>query len=346
MRRPRPRRSRTSSRIAILTAVLGVSLLAAPAAGAATVVNGDFEAGSLSGWKKLDQGSSEGTWFAYSGAENPLSGGPVPFPPPQGKFGAISDQNGGGTHVLYQDIALEPGATHTLSMLVYYKSQAAIAIPDPDTLSFTAVPFNQQYRVDVIRTGAPVASVSPSDILATVFRTAEGDPTSVEPTPASADLTPFAGLTVRLRLAEVDNHGQLNAAADAISIASVVPSAPATQPPSNAFSIGKLKLNKKKGTGKLAVNVPGPGTLTAVDFRTVPGQPPTVRRREPARVKKATLRASAAGTVKLNLKPTTTGRKTLEEKGKLSFKLQVTFIPTGGTAASQAFKGKLVLKTG
>ena len=336
------RKSKAGGWVSIMVGLLSASLLGVPSAGAATVVNGDFESGALNGWKIVDQGGSVGaSWFAYSGTENPLSGGPEPFPPPQGKFAAISDQNGGGTHILYQDIALEPGVSHNLSMLVFYKSVSAIAIPDPDTLSFKA-PSNQQYRVDVIRPGAPVDSVSAADVLATVFRTAEGEPTSVEPTPAAADLTPFAGQTVRLRLAEVDNTGQLNAGADAISITSVLP--PVAPPLSNAFTFGKLKLNKKKGTGKLAVTVPGPGTLTAVDFRTIPGQPPTVRKREPARVKKATLQASAAGTVKLNLKPTGVGKKTLERTGKLSFKIQVTFTPTGGTAASQTFKGKLKLQ--
>ena len=61
-------------------------------------------------------------------------------------------------------------------------------------------------------------------------------------------------------------------------------------------------------------------------------------------IKKASVTATAAGAVKLNLKPTGAGKKSLKKKGKLSFKLKVTFTPTGGTAATQQFKGKLKLK--
>jgi hypothetical protein len=41
------------------------------AASGATVVNGDFEAGSLAGWSQV---SSPGSgWFAYSGTNAPIS---------------------------------------------------------------------------------------------------------------------------------------------------------------------------------------------------------------------------------------------------------------------------------
>ena len=338
---------------AAIAAAAGALLALPTGAGAATVVSGDFETGNLSGWttrNEIADFPAPGGWFAHSGTEAPISTeieevGEEEFEefprsapaPPQGTFGAISDEDGPGTHILYQDVFLEPGNSHTLSMLVYYRSEEPIAAPETLSAGTPGVP-NQQYRIDVMRPSAPVDSVSPADILATIYRTAAGAPQVVTPTPVTADLTPFAGRTVRLRLAEVDNLLFFNAGADAISIASVAP------PPSNAFTFGKLKLNKKRGTGKLAVTVPGSGTLTAVDFRTIPGQPPTVRKREPARVKKATLQASAAGTVKLNLKPTGVGKKTLERTGKLSFKIQVTFTPTGGTAASQTFKGKLKLQ--
>jgi hypothetical protein len=48
--------------------------------------------------------------------------------------------------------------------------------------------------------------------------------------------------------------------------------------------------------------------------------------------------------VKVPLKPTGAGRKTLNEKGKLKIKVQLTFTPTGGIASRQAFKGTLKQK--
>ena len=163
--------------------------------------------------------------------------------PPQGKFAAITDQGMPGHHVLYQDVALEPGRTQLLSMLVYYNSKGPIK--SPDSLDFEGIE-NQQYRVDVMRPSSPIYSVAPGDILSTVFRTVEGDPTELTPRSVAVDLSQFAGQTVRIRLAEADNEGNFYAGADAVSIAT----GPPPPPPSNAFSFGKLKLNKKKGTGQ------------------------------------------------------------------------------------------------
>ena len=56
------------------------------------------------------------------------------------------------------------------------------------------------------------------------------------PTQLSADLTPFAGQTVRLRIANAVNDGVFNTGVDAVSITST--------PPNNVFTMGKLKLNK------------------------------------------------------------------------------------------------------
>jgi hypothetical protein len=202
-----------------LAGLLTALWLIAPSAGAATVANGDFESGNLSGWQLEDFGGPGDGWFAYSGTSVPTFGDPVPAPP-QGTYGAITDQGNPGRHLLYQDVALEPGRSHTLSLYVYYSTSQPIA--SPEHLDPTGEP-NQQYRVDVMSPSAPVTSVSPSDILLTVFRTSTGDPTSLSPTLMSADLTPFAGQTVRLRFAEVDNESPLHAGADAVSISSSPP---------------------------------------------------------------------------------------------------------------------------
>jgi hypothetical protein len=335
----------------LLSAIGCVALLLPAGAGAATVANGDFETGTLSGWVSVNSGPSEGgSWFAYSGTIAPLSEEfeerEVP-PPPQGRYAAISDETGPGLHVLYQDIAIEPALSQTLSMLVYYNSYAEIAVPSPDTLSSGGEgpgPANQQYRIDVMKPSAAVDSVNPGDILTTVFRTNPGDPEALTPKVVTANLTPFAGQTVRLRLAEVDNEFYFNAGADSVSISTV------PLPPSNAFTFGKLKLNKKKGTGALQVNVPGPGILTAVDAGSSGAAKTSTaasisKKKAPAKlIKKASVTASAAGQVVLTLKPTGAGKKVLRKKQKLKFKVLVTFTPTGGTAASQTFSGTLKSK--
>ncbi|HEY7255182.1 MAG TPA: hypothetical protein VH476_00745 [Solirubrobacterales bacterium] len=329
-------RSRFTVAAAIIASV-GLLLTLAAGARGATVVNGDFEAGNLTGWIPVDEKLEEvqGSWYAYSGTNSPLNSISI-MAPPQGTFAATTDQQGPGTHILYQDVALEPRASHALSVLVYYQSNAPLSSPSPDTLS-SETPENQQYRIDVMRPTAPIDSVAPADILAPVFGTNPGMPQSLAPTMHTVDLTPFAGQTVRIRLAEVDNEGNFEASADAVSIASVI------APPANAFTFGKLKLDKKKGTGKLEVNVPGPGTLTAVDANAAAAKSASAskKKKKSALVRKANVSVTAPGVAMLNVKPTGAGKKKLKEKGKLAFTVNVTFTPTGGTAATQPFKGKL-----
>lgn len=313
----------------LLTAVLFlvVALIAPTGATAATVVNGDFETGTLTGWQVFNippEPEASGNWFAYSGTASPLGEvSPEVPPPPAGKYAAITAQGGAGTHILYQDVALEPYWTHQLSLLVYYHSFAPLATPSPETLSAEIPAPNQQYRIDVMKPTAPIESVNPSDILATVFATKTGDPEELAPTPVTVNLTPFAGQTVRLRFAEVDNEFYFAAGTDSVLIQST--------PPSNAFTLGKPVLNKKKGTAKLPVNVPGAGTLKIADVK-----------KSKKRIKAKTIQATAVGTVKLPVQPTKSARKTLQDKGKLTVKVAVTFTPTGGSAATQT--RKLTLK--
>jgi hypothetical protein len=325
------------STVATVAALASIALVGASGAAAATVVNGDFESGTLSGWQLQNEPSGlaeSGSWFAYSGTVSPLEPGigpPVP-PPPAGNFAAITDQEGPGTHILYQDIAVEPGNAQRLSMLLYYASDALLATPEPHTLSFEEFP-NQQYRVDLVRPTAPLETVDPADILATIFATKTGDPESRSPFLSTIELAPFAGQTVRLRLVEVDNGGFLWAGADSISILNPpAPPAPAPTPPSNAIAVGKLERNLKKGTAKLTVTVPGAGVLQVTDARFGAG---TAKKRL---LKSATLQASGGGTVKVSLKPTAAGRKVLGQKDRLRVGVALSFTPTGGTAGSLVVK--------
>lgn len=318
-----------------IAAVFAMALLTIGAAGvsANTVVNGGFETGDFEGWTVVNEPEPPtGSWVVYGG------GGPTP--PPEGEFAALTEQEDPGTHVLYQDVPIEAGQPY-LSMTVFYSSNAPIVVPTPDTLE-AAGPGdeNQQYRIEVMNPAAPLDSVEPSDIFATVFRTLDGDPASIDQRKVGVDLSAFVGQTVRLRLAEADNRGFFNAGVDAVATGPVPspsppasPTTPIAAPPSNAFTVGKLQLNKKNGTATLKVTLPGAGTLTAVD----------AKKKAPKRIKKATLAATAAGTVTLKLKPTGAGRKTLMSTGKLQFKALLSFTPAGGTTGTGAFKGQLKL---
>ncbi|HEY2717493.1 MAG TPA: hypothetical protein VGI73_14845 [Solirubrobacterales bacterium] len=323
------------------------------AAGAATVVNGDFETGSLSGWQESHV-TAFGDWYAYKGTEPPKgsqSGVKEVEAPPQGRFAAITDQVDPDALTLWQDVALEPGATHTLSLLAYYQSQLPLSTPSPDSLSVEESVLggqpNEQYRIDVMKPSAPLDSVNPEDILATVFKTGTGSPQTMGPTRFSVDLTPFAGQTVRIRAVVVNRFdpallppleaegkhlvGALNAGLDAVAIKSAGPGIPPSPPKKGngnkkggansgaKLSLAKPRPNAHNGTVKLPVKVPAAGLITASGAKKNPKLVVTARKR-----------VAGATTAKLILKPTAAGRRILQKKHKLRAKIVVQFNPDKG----------------
>jgi hypothetical protein len=77
-------------------------------------------------------------------------------------------------------------------------------------------------------------------------------------------------------------------------------SSPYPPPPSNIITLGKPKLNRKQGTAKLPVTVPGPGTLTLTGEGVV----------------KQTKTPPAAATVKLLVKSKGKKKRTLNRTGR------------------------------
>jgi hypothetical protein len=119
---------------------------------------------------------------------------------------------------VHRVLKLKKNKKHKLKMRVYYNNQAG-EFASPDTLD-TSGQENQQYRVDVMKKGAPIDSVDGQHVLKEVFATEPGDPLSQGPKKVSVNLTQFAGKKVRLRFAEVDNMSYFNAAVDAVKLKS------------------------------------------------------------------------------------------------------------------------------
>jgi hypothetical protein len=176
--------------------------------------NGDFETNSFAGWTVFNQAGGSGSWFTYTGNTSPLSNLTISSPP-EGRFAAVTDQTGPGTHILYRDVTV-PAGTSNLSFYLYYINRANRFVAPP-TLDYTVNP-NQQYRVDVMRTSAPIMSVASGDVLANLFITNPGAPLTLAPTLMNYDISAFAGQTIRLRFAEVDNQSNFNASVDAVCI--------------------------------------------------------------------------------------------------------------------------------
>jgi hypothetical protein len=100
--------------------------------------------------------------------------------------------------------------------------------------------------------------------------------------------------------------------------------------PSNAFSLGKLKKNKKKGRARLSVFLPQPsvGTLTL----------------EGKGLKTQRIPIGGQGEVKLLVLPKGKVQRALNKRGKRKVKMKVTYAPTGNSAATSTRKAKLVKK--
>jgi hypothetical protein len=324
----------------LVLAIVVLAMLGAAATGAsaATVVNGDFETGTLQGWD-VHRATEAGNWFAYRGGEEPIArkeGAAFAVqPPPQGIYAAIADQLNPETLVLSQDVALAPGLEHRLSLLAYYNSYKALAVPSPDTLSVDPEVLgeqaNQQYRIDVMRPTAAIESVDPADVLLTIFRTQPGDPKTMGPTRLTANLTPFAGQTVKLRIAVVAQKEVLAGGVDAVAVESARPGQlPPLTKGAARIKLGKAKVSPKNGSAILPVRVPGRGLVKA---------------KSPAKlIKPVSAKAAAAGTVKLRLRPTPKALATLRRKHKLRVKVAVTFRPKAGEAETATATVVLRLK--
>jgi hypothetical protein len=208
-----------------------VLALAAPAAAAPLILNGSFESGFTS-WTRADQLGSEGTFALQSGTVSPVNGMAVPAPT-GGTFAAMTDAQGPGTHVLYQDFLIPVGTTSgTLSFDVFVGNRGDDFFR-PNTLDFSTPALNQQARVDILRVPSDPFSVAPADVLATVFQTLVGSALVTGYNPVTANLSALlaanAGSTLRLRFAEVDNVSMFQFGVDRVSLdASATVPEPAT----------------------------------------------------------------------------------------------------------------------
>jgi len=195
----------TSFRARVLWIAVVIVCVATGNAQAANVVNnGGFESG-LSGWTRADQLGSDGTFAIQTGTASPVNGDTVPAPP-EGLRAAMSDAQGPGSHVLYQDIvipAVVPSATLSFDVFV---GNRADAFRTPSTLDFSTPALNQQARVDILAGGTDPFTVAG---LQNAFQTMVGDPLVSGYTHHTVDVTSLLNAhlsqTLRLRFAEVDN---------------------------------------------------------------------------------------------------------------------------------------------
>jgi len=329
--------------------LLGIALVVMlmPCSAEARVVNGGFESGTLSGWS-VYQANPFGDWFAYEGTETPIGaerkeqelGRDVPVQaPPQGTYAAVTDEIEPDTLILYQDVTLQPGRDYQLNLLAYYNSYKPIAIPTPDTLSIADEALrlpngefqeNQQFRIDVMKPDAPLESLDPADILRTVFATKAGDRPTMSPRKLTANLSAFAGQTVRLRIANTVTQEVFNAGVDAVSIASGAPGSFSRGNGPIGFRFGKARMNWRSGVATLRVSVVGSGLLRAAGPPSPRGKASGVGKVKRASIEPVTVPVATARTVTLHLRPTASTRSILRRRHKFRVRVGLTYMPTSG----------------
>ena len=131
-----------------------------------------------------------------------------------------------------QDLKLKPDQRHRLSLWIQYRNNTdEFASPNtfdvggerckPERAKGGAPTVdNQQLRIEVIKSSAPIRTVKRKQILATVLRTMPGDRLNSKWHRYAVNLTRYAGKTVTLRIAEVDNLGEFNVGVDAVKLKS------------------------------------------------------------------------------------------------------------------------------
>jgi hypothetical protein len=211
-----------------------------PAIADQIVNNGGFSSG-FAGWTVANQAGSDGSFLLQSGVASPVNGVAVPAPP--GPLNAaMTDAQGPGTHVLYQDFVIPAlVGSAILSFDAFIGNRAsAFFVPSPASLDFAAAAFDQQARVDILLGSASPFSVNSSDVLLNVFQTTPGSPLVDGYTGHSVDIASVLNVhlntPLRLRFAETDNVSFFQFGVDNVSL--VTASTASVPEPSAAVSTG------------------------------------------------------------------------------------------------------------
>lgn len=194
------------------------------------ITNGSFESnggansGSFAGWAITNTGN--GGIFAQTGTATPPPFVTSSPPPPAGSFAAMSSQGGPGSHILHQIVTLPASGTDASFQVKVWYHMWASGFFTPNSLSETVFP-NEQFRIDIMNPSAPLTDMG-AGILLNVFRTKVGDP-AVLPgyITVNANLGAFAGQSIRIRIAEVDNQSNFHASVDDVSLVASVNQPPA-----------------------------------------------------------------------------------------------------------------------
>jgi hypothetical protein len=153
----------------------------------------------------------------------------------------MTDAQGPGSHVLYQDFTVTGAAGPTTLNFSLFIGNRGTAFFTPSTLDFATPQLNQRARVDILAGGTDPFSIAATDVLLNAYQTLPGDALVSGYTNLSVDvaalLNAHVGETLRLRFAEVDNVSIFQFGVDNVRFAT---SAAVPEPSSGVLVMGGL----------------------------------------------------------------------------------------------------------
>ncbi|MBI2924771.1 MAG: DUF11 domain-containing protein [Verrucomicrobia bacterium] len=167
------------------------------AGGSNLIINGDFEAGTLTGWRKESPTGKD--FILNKGAYDPPGSDPVQ-PVFSGTVSVVATTGAPGAQALVQDLTIPPTATSAVLSWADRIRNYAPLFSHP----------NQEFRVEI---RDPDGSVR-----AELFSTKPGDPLLQDWTRRSADVSAFIGQTIRVAFVEADDLGLFNVHLDEIRL--------------------------------------------------------------------------------------------------------------------------------
>lgn len=210
----------------LLLATTVLVALAMPAKAVELIANGSFELHGRVGsngffyWDTRARPEGFGTFLIQTGDVSPWTDTHVESPP-AGSFAAMTDGTGPTAQVLFQTFNVPAVVTSAILHFEYFVRNLAGAYYTPSDLDSAGGP-NQQDRVDIISSTAPIFSTAPADVLATVLRTSVSDPRIIPYTSSTTDLTSLLqaheGQTLMLRFGVVDNQANYYFGVDSVSL--------------------------------------------------------------------------------------------------------------------------------